>query len=119
PPGPPRGGDPGPPDGPPGPLVPRGPQQGQPYDSIISCAGLRQLAAVGQCAPGVAAVKVSAGNLLYSDNPTYSTQAIASAGSPAFAGSLAKYSLGAVLVKVNNATTLERVRTFLDTHTTP
>ena len=107
-----------PPDMAPGTLVPSGPQQGQPYDSIISCAGLRQLAAVGQCAPGVAAVKVSASNLLYSDNPTYSTQAIASASSPAFAGSLARYSLGAVLVKVNNATTLERVRTFLDTHTT-
>jgi hypothetical protein len=107
-----------PPDMAPGTLVPSGPQQGQPYDSIISCAGLRQLAAVGQCAPGVAAVKVSASNLLYSDNPTYSTQAIASASSPAFAGSLARYSLGAVLVKVNNATILERVRTFLDTHTT-
>jgi hypothetical protein len=107
-----------PPAMPPGTLVPSGPQQGQPYDSIISCAGLRQLAAVGQCAPGISAVKVSAGNLLYSDNPTYSTQAIASAGSPAVSGSLAKYSLGAVLVKVNNATTLERVRTFLDTHTT-
>jgi hypothetical protein len=107
-----------PPDATPGDLVPSGPQQGQPYDSIISCAGLRQLAAVGQCAPGISAVKVSAGNLLYSDNPTYSTQAIASAGSPAVSGSLAKYSLGAVLVKVNNATTLERVRTFLDTHTT-
>ena len=107
-----------PPDVTPGTLVPSGPQQGQPYDSIISCAGLRQLAAVGQCAPGVAAVKVSASNLLYSDNPTYSTQAVASASSPAVAGSLARYSLGAVLVKVNNATTLERVRTFLDTHTT-
>jgi hypothetical protein len=107
-----------PPDATPGDLVRSGPQQGQPYDSIISCAGLRQLAAVGQCVPGVAAVKVSASNLLYSDNPTYSTQAIASPGSPAVSGRLAKYSLGAVLVKVDNATTLERVRTFLDTHTT-
>jgi hypothetical protein len=107
-----------PPDATPGDLVRSGPQQGWPYDSIISCAGLRQLAAVGQCAPGLAAVKVSAGNLLYSDNPTYSTQAIASPSSPAVSGRLTKYSLGAVLVKVNNATTLERVRTFLDTHTT-
>jgi hypothetical protein len=101
-----------------GDVIRNGPQQGQPYDSIISCAGLRQLAAVGQCAPGVAAVKVSASNLLYSDNPTYSTQAIASASSPAVSGRLTEYSLGAVLVKVNNTTTLERVRTFLDTHTT-
>lgn len=107
-----------PPDNPNGDLVRSGPQQGQPYDSIVTCAGLRQLAAVGQCAPGVAAVKVSAGNLLYSDNPTYSTQAIASASSPAVSGSLAKYNLEAVLVKVNSASTLERVRTFLDTHTT-
>ena len=114
----PRGPQGRPPDVTPGDLVRSGPQQGQPYDSIITCAGLRQLAAVGQCAPGVAAVKVSAGNLLYSDNPTYSTQAIASPSSPAISGRLAKYSLGAVLVKVSNATTLERVRTFLDTHTT-
>jgi hypothetical protein len=107
-----------PPDATPGDLVPSGPQQGQPYDSIISCTGLRELAAVGQCAPGLAAVKVSASNLLYSDNPTDSTQAIAGPSSPAVAGSLATYSLEAVLVKVGNATTLERVRTFLDTHTT-
>jgi len=108
----------GPPRADPGDLVSSGPQAGQPYDSIISCPGLRQLAAVGQCAPGVAAVKVSASNLLYSDNPTYSTQAIASASSPAVSGNFSKLALEAVLVKVNDATTLERVRTFLDTHTT-
>jgi hypothetical protein len=92
--------------------------QGNLNDSIMSCASLRQLAVLGQCAPGIAAVEVSASNLLYSDNPTYSTKAIASPSSPAVSGSLTKYSLEAVLVKVNNATTLERVRTFLDTHTT-
>jgi hypothetical protein len=98
-------------------VIRSGPQAGQSYDSIISCSSLRQLAALGQCAPGVAAVKVSASNLLYSDNPTFSTQAIASASSPAVSGSLDRYYLEAVLVRVNNATTLERVRTFLDTHT--
>ena len=107
-----------PPDNPNGDLIRSGPQQGQPYDSIISCSSLRQLAALGRCAPGVAAVKVAASNLLYSDNPSYSTRAIASVSSPAVSGSLTKYSLEAVLVRVDNATTLERVRTFLDTHTT-
>ncbi|HTW04356.1 MAG TPA: FtsX-like permease family protein [Streptosporangiaceae bacterium] len=101
-----------------GDVVPSGPQAGQPYDSIVTCASLRQLSVLGRCAPGVAAVKVSAGNLLYDDNPTYSTQAIARASSPAVSGSLDRYYLEAVLVKVNNPTTLELVRTFLDTHTT-
>jgi hypothetical protein len=95
-----------------------GPQGGQPYDSIVSCASLRQLAVLGQCAPGAAAVKVSASNLLYSDNPTYSTRAIAGPGSPAVSGNFSGLYLEAVLVRVDNATTLERVRTFLDTHTT-
>jgi FtsX-like permease family len=88
------------------------------YDSVVSCASLRQLAVLGRCAPGVAAVKVSASALLFDDNPTSSTKAIASPSSPAVSGSLDRYQLEAVLVRVNNPTTLELVRTFLDTHTT-
>jgi hypothetical protein len=94
-----------------------GAQQGPMYDSIISCASLRGLAVLGQCAPGAQAVKVSASNLLFSDNPTFSTQPIANASNPAVPDSFSRLYLEAVLIRVSNSATLERVRTFLDTHT--
>jgi hypothetical protein len=94
-----------------------GGQQGPTYDSIISCASLNGLAVLGQCAPGTQAVKVTASSLLFSDNPTFSTQPIANASNPAVPDSFSKLYLEAVLVRVNNSATLERVRTFLDTHT--
>ena len=59
---------------------------------------------------------VPAGNL-FGDNPHYSTQPIASASSPAGRGNVSGLYLQALLVKVNSAATLERVRTYLVTHT--
>jgi hypothetical protein len=93
-----------------------GGQQGGGYDSIISCASLKGLAVLGQCAPGATAIKVTAGSLLYSDNPTFSTRPIASASNPAVPDSFSRLELEAVLIRVNGSATLERVRTFLDTH---
>jgi len=90
--------------------------QGSTYDSIISCASLRGLAVLGQCAPGAQAVKVTASSLLFSDNPTFSTQPIANASNPAVPANFSHLYLEAVLVRVRNSSTLERVRTFLDTH---
>src|SRR3984885_12345246 len=95
-----------------------GSQQGPTYDSIVSCASLKGLAVLGQCAPGAQAVKVTASSLLFSDNPTFSTQPIANASNPAVSGNFSHLYLEAVLVRVRNSATLERVRTFLDTHTT-
>lgn len=85
-------------------------------DAVISCADLRQLAVLGQCAAGRRAVDVSADSL-FTDNPHYSTQPIASASSPAAPDNFSNLSLQAILVKVSNATTLERVRTYLVEHT--
>ena len=93
-----------------------GGSQGGGYDSIISCASLRGLAVLGQCAPGVTAIKVTASSLLYSDNPTFSTQPIANASNPAVPDNFSRLQLEAVLIRVNGSATLERVRTFLDTH---
>jgi hypothetical protein len=100
-------------DGNPGSLGPNGPA----YNAVISCAGLRELAVLGQCAPGRVAVQVPAGNL-FDDNPRYSTQPIASASSPAASGNFTGLYLQALLVKVNSSATLERVRTYLVTHAT-
>jgi len=83
---------------------------------IISCAGLRELAVLGQCAPGRGAVVAMVGQM-FSDNPRDSTEAIASAASAATSGNFRGLYLQAVLVKVNNAATLEKVRTYLITHT--
>ena len=55
--------------------------------------------------------------LLYSDDPIFSTRPIASASSPAGPASTSGLYLQLVLVKVTSQATLERVRTFLVTHT--
>jgi hypothetical protein len=86
--------------------------------TVMSCSALRALAVLGQCAPGLRAVEVNDGDL-FSDNPMYNTQPIASASSPAYAGDLAKLYLGTVLVRVDSPATLERVRTYLTVSTPP
>ncbi len=84
--------------------------------AIVSCAGMRELAALGECAPGATAAGASASSL-YGDNPLYTTQPIVSRGSPVVPAHFSRLYLQAVLVKVNTPATLERVRTFLITHT--
>ena len=92
--------------------------QGQ-YIGVVSCSVLRQLAVLGQCAAGAQAVQVFDDSLVYSDNPHDSTEAFVSPANPAYTGSLAALPLQAVLVRVNDAATLERVRTFLAIHAPP
>jgi hypothetical protein len=107
------GSGPGGPGG--GPQQP-GPDGGLTANGIMSCASLRELPELGACAAGRAAVAVTAGNL-FNDNPKNSTQPIASAASPAMPANFSSLYLQAVLVKVNGPATLERVRTYLVTHT--
>ncbi|HET9898007.1 MAG TPA: FtsX-like permease family protein [Streptosporangiaceae bacterium] len=97
------------------------PQSGGPgFDpaiGVISCAGLRELPLLGQCAPGRAAVVVISAQL-FSDNPRFSTQPLASTSSPGFSAGLGHLYLQALLVRANSPATLERVRTYLVTHVT-
>ena len=99
-----------PPDG-----VGRGPEAN---DATIACDSLSRLAVLGTCAPGVKAVRVHA-FALYGDNPTFSTQAIAgpNLGNTPVSDDFSRLSLQSVLVRVDSPTTLERVRTFLSSHT--
>ena len=83
---------------------------------IMSCADLRQLAVLGQCAPGLTGVQVTAGSM-FDDNPRYSTQPIAGPGSRAASDNFSGLYLQALLVKISNPATLEKVRTYLVTHT--
>jgi hypothetical protein len=89
------------------------------YIGVVSCSVLRQLPVLGQCAAGAQAVQVNDLDLIYSDNPHNSTAAFVSPANPGFTGRLAALPLQAVLVRVNDAATLERVRTFLATHAPP
>jgi FtsX-like permease family protein len=109
------GGGPGPGGPGPGGGVPGG-QIIEGGNGVISCAGLRQLAVLGQCAPGRTAVEVEAGNL-FDDNPRFSTDPIANAFSPAGPADFSKLYLQDVLIKVRNAASLELARTYLVTHT--
>ena len=86
------------------------------YNSVVPCAGMRVVSAFGTCAPGLTAVQANTFSL-YGDNPTYTTQPFVDSHSPAANGTFARLYLQAVLVKVDNQATLERVRTFLVTHT--
>jgi hypothetical protein len=74
---------------------------------------------LGQCAPGIQWVQANDQALVTSDNPQDSTKAFVSAANPAYTGNVSALDLQAVLVRVNNPATLERVRTFLATHTPP
>jgi hypothetical protein len=85
---------------------------------VISCAGLRALGALGQCAPGLTAVQTT-DDSMFGDNPIFDTAPIASSADPGYQGDLTKLPLQTVLVKVSNATTLERVRTYLAVHAPP
>jgi hypothetical protein len=83
---------------------------------VMSCAGLRELRVLGQCAPGQKAQEVNAGSM-FDDNPRYSTEAIAGPQNPSASDNFSHLYLQALLVKVNGSATLEKVRTYLDTHT--
>jgi hypothetical protein len=84
----------------------------------VSCASLRGIGALGQCAPGVSAVQVSDGSL-FDDNPNADTKPIADAASQPYTGGLTALPLQTVLVKVNSQATLERVRTYLAVNAPP
>jgi hypothetical protein len=113
-----RPGPDGQPGGPPGGSAPAGPPGNGGNLVAVSCASMRAIGALGQCAPGVRAVQVSDASL-FDDNPIYDTKPIVDATSQAYTGKLATLPLQTVLVKVNSPTTLERVRTYLAVNAPP
>lgn len=86
------------------------------YDAVVSCAALAQMPALGSCAAGDSAIEADTSNLT-SDNPRDSSEPIAAPGNPAVQADFSGLYLRGVLIKVDDATTLEVVRTFLVTHT--
>jgi hypothetical protein len=88
----------------------------QQASSVVSCAALARIPALGTCAAGQTAVQADTSNLT-TDNPLYSSQPIVTSSSPSASADFSTLDLQAVLVKVDNPATLERVRTYLVTHT--
>ncbi|HSW74719.1 MAG TPA: FtsX-like permease family protein [Candidatus Saccharimonadales bacterium] len=84
-------------------------------DSIISCTDLQKVSALGKCPAGAQAVIAQPDFM--SDNPSYSTQAIASTTSKTTSDNFSELYMSTLLIKVNNPIMLEKVRTFLATHT--
>jgi FtsX-like permease family len=84
----------------------------------VSCADMRAIGALGQCAPGLRAVQAS-DDLLFDQNPHYQAQPMVGASNAAYPGDLTRLPLQTVLVRVNSDATLERVRTYLAVHTAP
>lgn len=94
------------------------PKQYYSNEVVISCAGLRAIGALGQCAAGLTAVRTT-DDSMFGDNPIYDTKPFVSSSDPGYRGDLTKLPLQTVLVKVNNASALERVRTYLAVHAPP
>jgi hypothetical protein len=89
-----------------------------PGDTAVSCAAMRALAVLGQCAPGLRAVMASDDGL-FDDNPLYNTKPFVDSTNPAYTGKLSGLPLQTVLVRVNSPATLERVRTYLTVNAPP
>jgi hypothetical protein len=89
-----------------------------PADTAVSCAAMRALAVLGQCAPGLRAVQASDSGL-FDDNPMYNTKPFVDSTNPAYTGTLSSLPLQTVLVRVNSPATLERVRTYLTVNAPP
>ena len=89
-----------------------------PGDTAVSCAVMRSLAVLGQCAPGLQAVQASDSGL-FDDNPMYNTKPFVDSTNPAYPGQLSGLPLQTVMVRVNRPATLERVRTYLTVNTPP
>jgi FtsX-like permease family protein len=84
----------------------------------VSCTVMREIAVLGQCAPGVKAVQTT-DDSLFDDNPMFNTRPIVSTSDPAYTGNLTTLPLQTVLVRVNSPTTLEQVRTYLAVNAPP
>jgi hypothetical protein len=100
-----------------------GPRVVQPGDratatSVVDCAALALLPALGTCPSGTQAVATDAASL-YGDNPRYTTQPIIGAdhGTVPVRDDVSGLPLQSVLVKVDSPATLERVRTLLGRYT--
>jgi ABC-type antimicrobial peptide transport system permease subunit len=86
-----------------------------PDDNIASCASIARLSVLGSCPPGAKAVIFSADDVLSGDNPLFIYKAlpIVTRSNSVSTANLGSLSLSGMLIKANNADTLEQIRTYL------
>ena len=84
-------------------------------ESVIDCTSLAQLPVLGTCPPGVAAVKANVDDLLFTDNPLFLNRDLPAVtpSSPPAPSDVSSLSIAALLIATPDASTRERVRTFL------
>jgi len=84
------------------------------YDSVISCAGLRSLPTLGTCPRGAAGAYINSFNL-FTDNPIFVYRALplVRGSSPTAALDPSRLSVDGLLLRANDAASLERARTIL------
>jgi hypothetical protein len=91
---------------------------GEPRMAAVSCADLRAIRGLGECAPGLRAVQVQ-DDSIFDDNPIFADKPIVDSSSRAYQGNLTTLPLQTVLVKADSPAALERVRTYLAVHAPP
>ena len=86
-----------------------------PDDSIASCASLKQISVLGSCPSGAQEVTLTPDNVLSGDNPlfVYKDLPIVSSANTVSHANLSDLSLNGMLIRPNNANTLEQIRTYL------
>jgi hypothetical protein len=106
----------GPPAGAPGTPKQIEPKSGPPPDdSVLACASLAQLPVLGSCAPGLQAVDVNSGDVLFTDNPLFVTKSLplVTHGNASQTADVGGLTVQALLVKTTNTDSLEKARTYL------
>lgn len=92
-----------------------GSNQTPPDDMVASCQSLTQISTLGLCPPGAKAVTLTPDDVLSGDNPlfVYKNLPIVTQSSPIYAGDTSSLALSGMLIRANNANTLEQIRTYL------
>lgn len=82
---------------------------------IVSCSAMAALPVLGSCLPGVSAVGTDLSDVISTDNPLFVNKDLPAVTrtSPAAAVDLSSLEVSSLLVKTDDADTLERVRTYL------
>ncbi len=91
------------------------PNQAMPGDNVIRCTDLQNISMLGVCPSGAKAIVVQPD--FQSDNPSYSTQMIVNASSKPVSDDVSSLYLHTLLIRIPDGTTLEKMRTYLATHT--
>lgn len=86
-----------------------------PPNSVVDCARIARVPALGRCAAGVGRVTLSSSGL-FIDNAAAVKLPVVDASSRPYPGGTDRLRLGTLLVGTHDPVTLERVRTYLTTH---